>query len=332
MPRTRSSFHVPTNQEAEENKNQMPILEDELVEENEQMPEWLQVLLKTRFWEQCQRHTHSNRAEESLFCLYCYEVVCPHCIHDEPGHRLLKVRRYVYRSVVLVKDMQDLNIDVSRVQPYIINSQKVVHLRPMKRSPLFRPQVGAPKCLTCSCWIRNAPSLFCSLTCQGKVNVSQDDFSGPEAERRYKSLQANMMQEFPPNECSTQPFDMAPLLPCNEYSLQPSDLAPVPSEMCPLQPSDATPVLPSNEYSHQPSNVAPILPTNDYSMQPSDAAPVLPSNECPYPLQSFNVPVPNQNPSKPPPLPPMANQRVAENGSFRLRMRKQVNPERAPFF
>ena len=55
--------------------------------------------------------------ERCVFCLDCYEVTCPHCRHDEPGHhRHLKVRRYVYRSAVLASDMQTLGIDVSKIQ------------------------------------------------------------------------------------------------------------------------------------------------------------------------------------------------------------------------
>ncbi|GJN34872.1 hypothetical protein PR202_gb23574 [Eleusine coracana subsp. coracana] len=111
----------------------------QLVEE-EDMPPWLHVLLKTRFWEPCSRgHAEENRAEDCMFCLHCYEVFCPHCTHDMPNHRVLKVRRYVYRSVVLVKDMQELKTDVSRIQE--------------------------------------------------KADVSSDDFSGPEAEHRYKNIQ-----------------------------------------------------------------------------------------------------------------------------------------------
>ncbi|KAK3147936.1 hypothetical protein QOZ80_3BG0288580 [Eleusine coracana subsp. coracana] len=134
---------------------------------NEQVPQWLHVLLRTMFWEPCSKgHTKENRAEDCIFCLQCYQVFCPHCTHDVRSHRLLKVRRYVYRSVVLVKDMQELNIDVSRIQPYIINGQTGVHLRPMRRSSLFRPS----------------------------ADVSQDDFSGPEAERRYRNSQPHMVQ------------------------------------------------------------------------------------------------------------------------------------------
>ncbi|KAG2551422.1 hypothetical protein PVAP13_9KG390100 [Panicum virgatum] len=181
-----------------------------LDEEEEEKPEWLDVLLSTNFWGPCREHAAENRAEKCMFCLHCYNLYCPHCTHDMPGHRLLKIRRYVYRSVVLAKDMMDLKINVSRIQTYIINGQRVVHLRPMNRSKLFRPQPGTPRCLTCDCWLRTWPNLFCSLTCEGELDVSQDDFSGPEAERRYRSLQTNMLAgesayEEPPSEEPPEP-------------------------------------------------------------------------------------------------------------------------------
>ncbi|CAL4923054.1 unnamed protein product [Urochloa decumbens] len=209
MPRSGSSS-TPSNKDkqAMEEVPLLPPLEDVPVEvsteeedyEKEEKPEWFNVLLRTKFWEPCTEHASENRAEKCMFCLHCYNVSCPHCTHNEPGHRLLKIRRYVYRSVVLGKDMQDLDIDVSRIQSYIINGQKVVHLRPMNRSKLFRPQAGTPRCKTCDCWLRTWPNLFCSLTCEGNADVSQDDFSGPEAERRYRSLQTNMLEEAPSEE------------------------------------------------------------------------------------------------------------------------------------
>ncbi|OEL18757.1 hypothetical protein BAE44_0020224, partial [Dichanthelium oligosanthes] len=128
----------------------LPLEDVAAVGEEEEKPAWLNVLLNTNFWEPCNEHAIENRAEKCMFCLHCYNVSCPHCTHDVPGHHLLKVRRYVYRSVVLAKDMQYLNIDVSRIQ--------------------------------------------------GEVNVPQDDFSGPEAERRYRSLQTNMLGEGPSEE------------------------------------------------------------------------------------------------------------------------------------
>ncbi|WVZ57215.1 hypothetical protein U9M48_007625, partial [Paspalum notatum var. saurae] len=171
------------------------VVDDEDVVEGK-TPEWLDVLLRTNFWEPCVEHATQNRAEKCIFCLNCFNVSCPHCTHNKPRHHLLKIRRYVYRSVVQVHDMQRLNIDVSRIQPYVINGQNVVYLRPMNRSKQFRPQAGTPRCSTCDCWLRNEPHLFCSLTCKEKVDVSQDDFSGPEAELRYRSHQ-NMMKVTP---------------------------------------------------------------------------------------------------------------------------------------
>jgi hypothetical protein len=75
------------------------------------------VLLRTKFWEPCRKgHKVENRVEGCNFCIKCHEVFCPHYTHDEPGHRLLKVYRYIYRSVILTKDMQELNVDVLRIQ------------------------------------------------------------------------------------------------------------------------------------------------------------------------------------------------------------------------
>ncbi|KAF0912595.1 hypothetical protein E2562_015284 [Oryza meyeriana var. granulata] len=178
--------------------------------EEEEAPEWLRVLLRTRFWGQCKQHWDANRAEVCLFCLRCCEVLCPRCSHDEPGHRLLKVRRYMYRSVILAKDLQDLNVDVSRIQTYIVNGQKGVHLRPMRRSPQFKPHLETPRCLSCFCWLRSAPNIFCSLSCKVGVDVAQDDFSGPEAERRHKQVLGNVL-ESPPQQSSPQPFDASPV-------------------------------------------------------------------------------------------------------------------------
>nr|CAB3500568.1 unnamed protein product [Digitaria exilis] len=180
--------------EEEEEEKLPPPEEEEEKEEEEavavpQKPEWFYVLVSTNFWETCMEHAAENRAEQCMFCLCCHQVSCPHCTHNEPGHRRLKIRRYVYRSVVLAKDLHELGLDT-----YIINGQKVVHLRPMNRSIRFRPQAGTPRCQTCDCYLRTVPHLYCSLTCEGRVNVSQDDYSGPEAERRYRSLQTNMLQ------------------------------------------------------------------------------------------------------------------------------------------
>jgi hypothetical protein len=108
-----------------DNKSEPPV--DELEGEEENTAAWVDVLLRTKFWEPCHRgHKAENRAEGCNFCLQCHEVFCPHCTHDEPDHHLLKVRRNVYRSVILTKDMQELNVDVSRIQVLCVSHNFII--------------------------------------------------------------------------------------------------------------------------------------------------------------------------------------------------------------
>jgi hypothetical protein len=93
-----------------------PKSESEEQEEQEKKPTWLEMLLKTTFWDPCKEHGSKNRADQCMFCLKCSKVTCPRCTHNKPGHRRLKIRRYVYRSVVHASDMQERGIDVSRIQ------------------------------------------------------------------------------------------------------------------------------------------------------------------------------------------------------------------------
>ncbi|KAM0886289.1 hypothetical protein ACQ4PT_029770 [Festuca glaucescens] len=164
-------------------------------DDEEDTTKWLAVLLQTKLWRPCKDHWEEHRGEMSMLCLYCCEVVCPHCTHDEPGHRLLKVRRYAYRSIILVKDMHDLDldIDVRRIQTYITNNQKGVHLRPVRRAPRFRPSQGAPRCTNCFVWLRDKLALFCSLACKENTDISHGDFSETEADRkRRQQIQATV--------------------------------------------------------------------------------------------------------------------------------------------
>ncbi|CAL4929901.1 unnamed protein product [Urochloa decumbens] len=158
-------------------------------------PTWREVLVRTGFWKPCEVHGKETRGEDCVFCLDCYEVTCPSCKHgDEAGHRVLKIRRYNFRSAVLAVDVQALGVQVSKIQQYSINSQKVLYMRPIKRSKKFRPQAGARRCSTCRCYIRGEKKTyeFCSLVCEGKEDVSSDDFSGPEAEERLKNLHSKV--------------------------------------------------------------------------------------------------------------------------------------------
>ncbi|TVU17101.1 hypothetical protein EJB05_33115, partial [Eragrostis curvula] len=313
---------------AEEQVNDVqmaPLVEDEeqvampLVEDEEQvaMPQWMYVLLRTMFWKPCSRgHKDQNRAEDCIFCLQCHAVFCPHCTHNETGHRLLKIRRYMYRSVVLVNDMQELNIDVSRIQQYKINQQMAVLLRPMRRSKNFRPPLGSPPCKTCGCLLHEEHNLFCSVTCKERADVSQDDFSGPEAERRYRKHQTNMLQ---PAEADEQQLPEAD----RRVELLPTEQVETPPVVNPPEPEADKQNIP------EAANIIELLAPELVEALPVVYPPGPEADEQHLPEAANIV---GLLASEQVEAPPLANPPGLNYISFRNRPRKQANPERAPFY
>lgn len=146
--------------------------------EGSDMPAWLGGLLEEEgFFSNCSFHEQKKKNEKNIFCLSCCHSICPHCASSPThlSHPLLQVRRYVYHDVVRLDDLEKL-IDCSYVQPYTINSAKVVFL---KQRPQSRPFKGSGNiCLTCD-RILQEPFHFCSLSCKvDRVVVRGRDLSG----------------------------------------------------------------------------------------------------------------------------------------------------------
>ncbi|XP_077234380.1 protein RGF1 INDUCIBLE TRANSCRIPTION FACTOR 1-like isoform X2 [Tasmannia lanceolata] len=133
-------------------------------------PHWLEGLLGEKFFNSCLIHETAKKNEKNIFCLDCCTSICPHCLSPHCSHRLLQIRRYVYRDVVRQDDLEKL-IDCSFVQSYITNNAKVIFLN---QRPQPRPFRGSGNiCTTCDRSLQD-PYLFCSLSCKVKYLVRKN--------------------------------------------------------------------------------------------------------------------------------------------------------------
>ncbi|XP_010512401.1 PREDICTED: uncharacterized protein LOC104788346 [Camelina sativa] len=140
-----------------------------------EFPAWLEVLLKDKFFNACLHHEDVKKNEKNILCIDCCLSICPHCLSSHTSHRLLQIRRYVYRDVLRVDDGSKL-MDCSSIQPYITNSSKVVFINERPQSRQFRGSGNI--CITCDRSLQS-PYLFCSLSCKiSDVIMRQRALSG----------------------------------------------------------------------------------------------------------------------------------------------------------
>ncbi|KAG6502909.1 hypothetical protein ZIOFF_035198 [Zingiber officinale] len=110
------------------------------------VPGWLGRLAEESFFVACGAHESRKKNEKNIFCLDCCSSICPHCAPAHSHHPLL--------------------------QPYTINSAKVVFLKPRPQS---RPFKGSGNiCLRCD-RILQEPFHFCSLSCKVEHVVSRGE-------------------------------------------------------------------------------------------------------------------------------------------------------------
>ncbi|XP_058197816.1 protein RGF1 INDUCIBLE TRANSCRIPTION FACTOR 1 isoform X1 [Rhododendron vialii] len=134
-------------------------------------PAWLEGLMGETFFAGCGAHENRRKNEKNIFCLDCCQSFCPHCLPSHRSHPLLQVRRYVYHDVVRLDDLEKL-IDCSYIQPYTINSAKVIFLNQRAQS---RSCKGSSNfCFNCDRILQD-PFHFCSLSCKVDHMVYQGE-------------------------------------------------------------------------------------------------------------------------------------------------------------
>ncbi|GFQ00867.1 hypothetical protein PHJA_002230600 [Phtheirospermum japonicum] len=128
-------------------------------------PAWLQGLMAETFFAPCGVHHNRRKNEKNIFCLNCCLSFCPHCLPSHhPSHPLLQVRRYVYQDVIRLDDLEKI-IDCSYIQPYTINSAKVIFLNQRAQSKSCKGLSSGNTCFTCDRILQD-PFHFCSLSCK----------------------------------------------------------------------------------------------------------------------------------------------------------------------
>ncbi|XP_051197023.1 protein RGF1 INDUCIBLE TRANSCRIPTION FACTOR 1-like [Lolium perenne] len=141
------------------------------------VPSWLRPLLTAKFFEPCAFHPELVRNERNHYCLDCAgdngAICCSLCISAHRSHRVVQIRRSSYHEVIRVAELKAL-ADVSLVQTYIINADKVMFLNPRPRAPQhFSKCVGAAgACEECGRGLVDAVFRFCSLGCKLKSMAS----------------------------------------------------------------------------------------------------------------------------------------------------------------
>jgi hypothetical protein len=109
--------------------------------------------------------------QHTFLCMDCADTrgLCSLCHRDHVSCRTLQIRRYVYRDVVKVADIQPY-YDTSGIQSYTVNHSQAIFLSSKDKAPVgpyYRVDSSAC-CETCKRGLRSGCT-FCSLACKVRV-------------------------------------------------------------------------------------------------------------------------------------------------------------------
>ncbi|CAI9090090.1 OLC1v1024780C1 [Oldenlandia corymbosa var. corymbosa] len=170
-------------EEEEEEEEMEPEEQQDAAEEI--MPDWVNSLLRRKFFGVCLYHAVHQKNELNKYCITCDAEACRYCLssgfHDE--HEVLKIYRHVYQDVVPFDEMDD-HFDCERVQPYKCNKKWVVSLHPLPHCGSGAQYEAEASCDTCQRKLGDPEQYrFCCISCkeQGRetsIFIAESTYSG----------------------------------------------------------------------------------------------------------------------------------------------------------
>ncbi|WVZ25800.1 hypothetical protein V8G54_004344, partial [Vigna mungo] len=144
----------------------------------ERSKDWVGVLMNSTFG-YCDFHHDLRSNEKNVFCVDCALRMCRHCKEAHSLHRRFQIYKYSYQDVFRHAELQKY-FDCSKIQTYISNNERIVHLKPRpsinksksdlspeskSKEPSIRPKTGG-KCEECGKHLQDERNRFCSITCK----------------------------------------------------------------------------------------------------------------------------------------------------------------------
>ncbi|XP_027344012.1 uncharacterized protein LOC113856410 [Abrus precatorius] len=146
--------------------------------------DWIRALMNSSFG-YCDDHHDLRSNEKNVFCIDCAVRLCRHCKEAHSLHRRFQIYKYSYQDVFRHSELQKY-FDCSKIQTYISNNERIVHLKPRpsttksksadlspdskskETSITTKPKSGGT-CEECGKHLQDERNRFCSITC--KISV-----------------------------------------------------------------------------------------------------------------------------------------------------------------